>query len=41
MLFNRGVRVVFEGADIEPITDLRVVFDVDKSDGEQLTGRGS
>ena len=36
MNFNRAIRVVFEGVDIEPITDLRVAFNVDKSDGEQL-----
>ena len=34
--FKRTVRVVFEGVDIDPIEDLRVAFDVSKSDGEQL-----
>jgi len=34
--FNREVRVVFEGIDIDPITKLRVQFDADKSDGEAI-----
>lgn len=36
MNFKRAVRVVFQGIDIDPITDLRVSFSVDKSDGEHL-----
>lgn len=36
MNFNRGVRVEFEGANVEPITDLRVAFNASKSDGTKL-----
>lgn len=35
-LFNRNVEVTFEGADINPVTKLRVAFDVEKQDGEQF-----
>jgi len=35
-LFNRNVEVTFEGADINPVTKLRVAFDVSKQDGVQF-----
>jgi len=34
--FNRSVRVEFTGANINPITNLRVAFEVDKNDGQQF-----
>lgn len=34
--FNRGIRIEFEGAEVEPITDLRVIFDASRSDGTKL-----
>lgn len=36
MNYKRGIRIEFEGADIAPIIDLRVSFDVSKSGGEGL-----
>ena len=36
MNFKRGIRVEFEGAHVEPITDLRIAFDASKSDGTKL-----
>ena len=36
MNFNRGIRVEFEGANVEPITDLRIAFNASKSDGTKL-----
>lgn len=36
MNYKRGIRIEFEGADIAPIIDLRVTFDVSKSGGEGL-----
>lgn len=36
MNFYRAVRVEFENANVDPVTDLRVVFDVEKSDGQTL-----
>lgn len=35
-LFDRSIRVEFEGVDIPPITDLRVAFEIDKNDGLQF-----
>src|SRR3989304_1637873 len=34
--FKRSVRVEFTGANINPITNLRVAFEVDKNDGQQF-----
>ena len=36
MLFHRSIKVAFDGVDIDPVTNLRVIFDANKSDGEQL-----
>lgn len=36
MNFKRGIRVEFDGADVDPIIDLRVAFDVSKSSGETM-----
>lgn len=36
MLLHREIKVAFSGVDIDPITDLRIVFDANKADGEQL-----
>lgn len=36
ILFDRSIRLEFEGVDIEPITDLRVAFEIDKNDGLQF-----
>jgi len=33
MNYKRAIRLEFEGADIDPITDLRIAFDVSKADG--------
>lgn len=35
-LFNRNIEVSFKGVDINPITKLRVIFDVGKHDGENF-----
>jgi len=35
-MFRRTAQVSFDGVSIKPITDLRVTFDVDKGDGDQL-----
>jgi len=34
--FNRNIEVSFEGADINPVTKLRIAFDVSKQDGVQF-----
>lgn len=36
MQFHREIKVAFDGIDIDTITDLRIIFDANKSDGEQL-----
>jgi len=36
MNFKRAVRLSFEGVDVDPITDLSIIFNADKADGEQM-----
>ena len=36
MQFDRAIKIAFDGVDVEPVTNLRVMFDANKSDGEQL-----
>jgi len=35
-MFNRSAQVSFAGVSIQPITDLRIAFEVDKTDGMQF-----
>jgi hypothetical protein len=34
--FDRSIKLEFEGVDIAPITDLKIVFEIDKNDGLQF-----
>lgn len=36
MLFNRKAEISFENINIQPIKDLRIIFEIDKDDGVQL-----
>jgi len=35
-MFKRSAQVSFDGVSVKPITDLRIAFEIDKDDGQQL-----
>jgi hypothetical protein len=35
-MFKRTAQISFDGVNIKPITDLRIIFEIDKDDGSQL-----